>query len=86
MFTLFVNSKSIVSWTHNENWFNEIKEHYKRQNNDREVIFKQLHKLRQFNVWKEVNEIDKAVMKDNVRDQVEQERKNKSICISVMQY
>ena len=28
---------------------------------------------------KKVNETDKAVMKNNVRDQVEQERKNKSI-------
>ncbi len=79
MFTLFVNSKSIASWTCDENWFNEIKKHYKWQNNDHVVIFKRLHKLRQFNVWKEVNETDKAVMKDNVRDQVEQKRKNKSM-------
>ncbi len=79
MFTLFVNSKSITSWNHDENWFNEIKEHYKRQNNDRVIIFKRLHKLRQFNVWKEVNEINKAAMKDNVKDEIEQERKNKDI-------
>ncbi len=79
MFTLFVNSKSITSRNRGENWFNEIKEHYKRQNNDHVIIFKLLHKLRQFNVWKEVNEIDKTVMKDNVRDQVEQERKNNDI-------
>ncbi len=79
MFTLFVNSKSITSRNRDENWFNEIKEHYKRQNNDRVIIFKRLHKLRQFNVWKEVNEIDKAAMKDNVRDEIEQERKNKDI-------
>ncbi len=79
MFTLFINSKFIASWTHDENWFDEIKEHYKRQNNDRVIIFKRLYKLRQFNVWKEVNETDKAVMKDNVRDQVEQECKNKSM-------
>ncbi len=79
MFILFVNSKSIASQNRGENWFNEIKEHYKRQNNDRVVIFKWLHKLRQFNVWKEVNEIDKAAMKDNVRDEIEQERKNKNI-------
>ncbi len=79
MFTLFVNSKSITSRNRDENWFNEIKEHYKRQNNDRVIIFKRLHKLKQFNVWKEVNEIDKAAMKDNVRDEIEQERKNKDI-------
>ncbi len=79
MFTLFVNSKIIASWNCGENWFNEIKEHYKRQNNDRMIIFKWLHKLRQFNVWKEVNEIDKAAMKDNVKDEVEQEWKNKDI-------
>ncbi len=79
MFTLFVNSKSITSRNRGENEFNEIKEHYKRQNNDHVIIFKWLHKLRQFNVWKEVNEIDKAVMKDNVKDQVEQERKNNDI-------
>ncbi len=79
MFTLFVNSKSIASWNRDENWFNEIKEHYKRQNNDHVIIFKWLHKLRQFNVLKEVNEIDKAAMKDNVRDEIEQKRKNKDI-------
>ncbi len=79
MFTLFVNSKSITSWNHDENWFNEIKEHYKQQNNDCVIIFKQLHKLRQFNVWQEVNKIDKAAMKDNVRDKIKQERKNKDI-------
>ncbi len=79
MFILFVNSKSIASRNRGENWFDKIKEHYKRQNNDRIVIFKWLHKLRQFNVWKEVNEIDKAAMKDNVRDEIEQERKNKDI-------
>ncbi len=79
MFTLFVNSKSIVSWNLDENWFNEIKEHYKRQNNNCVVIFKWLHKLRQFNIWKKVNEIDKAVMKDNVRDEIKQEQKNKDI-------
>ncbi len=79
MFTLFVNSKFITSWNHDENWFNEIKEYYKRQNNNCVVIFKWLYKLRQFNVWKEVNEINKAVMKDNVRHQVKQERKNKKI-------
>ncbi len=79
MFTLFVNSKSITSQNRDENWFNEIKEHYKWQNNNRVIIFKWLHKLRQFNVWKKVNEIDKAAMKDNVRDKIEQERKNKDI-------
>jgi len=79
MFILFVNSKSIASWNRDENWFNEIKEYYKRQNNDRVIIFKWLHKLRQFNVWKEVNEINKAAMKDNVRDEIEQEWKNKDI-------
>ncbi len=79
MFTLFINSKSITSRNRGENWFNEIKEHYKRQNNDRVIIFKRLHKLRQFNVWKKVNEIDKAAMKDNVRDEIEQEWKNKDI-------
>ncbi len=79
MFTLFVNSKSIASRNRGENWFNEINEHYKRQNNDHVIIFKWLHKLRQFNVLKEVNEIDKAAMKDNVRDEIEQERKNKDI-------
>jgi len=79
MFTLFVNSKSIASRNRGENWFNEVKEHYKRQNNDHVIIFKRLHKLRQFNVWKEVNEIDKAAMKNNVRDEIEQERKNKDI-------
>ncbi len=79
MFTLFVNSKSITSWNRDENWFNEIKEHYKRQNNDCVIIFKQLHKLKQFNVWKEVNEINKAAMKDNVKDEIEQKRKNKDI-------
>ncbi len=79
MFTLFVNSKSITSQNRDENWFNEIKEHYKWQNNNRVIIFKWLHKLRQFNVWKEVNEIDKAAMKDNVIDKIEQERKNKDI-------
>ncbi len=79
MFILFVNSKFIASQNRGENWFNEIKEHYKRQNDHRVVIFKRLHKLRQFNVWKEVNEIDKAAMKDNVRDEIEQERKNKDI-------
>ena len=79
MFTLFVNSKFITSRNRDENWFNEIKEHYKRQNNDCVIIFKQLHKLKQFNVWKEVNEINKAAMKDNVRDEIEQERKNKDI-------
>ncbi len=72
MSTLFVNSKFIASQNHDENWFNEIKEHYKRQNNNCVIIFKQLHKLRQFNVWKEVNEIDKAAMKDNVKDEIEQ--------------
>ena len=79
MFTLFINSKSIASQNRGENWFNEVKEHYKRQNNDCVIIFKRLHKLRQFNVWKEANKIDKAAMKDNVRDEVEQERKNKDI-------
>ncbi len=79
MFILFVNSKSIASQNRGKNWFDEIKEHYKRQNNHHVVIFKRLHKLRQFNVWKEVNEIDKAAMKDNVRDEIEQERKNKDI-------
>ncbi len=79
MFTLFVNSKSITSRNRDENWFDEIKEHYKRQNNDRVVIFKWLHKLRQFNIWKEVNKIDKAAIKDNVRDEIEQEWKNKDI-------
>ncbi len=79
MFTLFVNSKSITSQNRDENWFNEIKEHYKWQNNNRVIIFKWLHKLRQFNVWKKVNEIDKAAMKNNVRDKIEQERKNKDI-------
>ncbi len=79
MFILFVNSKSIASWNRDENWFNEIKEYYKRQNNDRVIIFKWLHKLRQFNVWKEANEINKAAMKDNVRDEIEQEWKNKDI-------
>ncbi len=79
MFTLFINSKSITSWNHGENWFNEIKEHYKRHNNNHVALFKWLHKLKLFNVWKEVNEIDKAAMKDNVRDEIEQERKNKDI-------
>ncbi len=79
MFTLFVNSKFITSRNRDENWFNEIKEHYKRQNNDCVIIFKQLHKLKQFNVWKEVNEINKAAMKDNVKDKIEQEWKNKDI-------
>ncbi len=79
MFTLFINSKSITSWNRGKNWFNEIKEHYKQQNNDRVIIFKQLHKLRQFNVWKEANEINKAAMKDNVKDEIEQEQKNKDI-------
>ena len=79
MFTLFVNSKSITSQNRDENWFNEIKEHYKWQNNNRVIIFKWLHKLKQFNVWKEANEIDKAAMKDNVRDEIKQERKNKDI-------
>ncbi len=79
MFILFVNSKSITSQNRDENWFNEIKKHYKWQNNNCVIIFKQLHKLRQFNVWKEVNEIDKAVMKDNVRNEIEQKQKNKNI-------
>ncbi len=79
MFILFVNSKSIASWNRDENWFNEIKEYYKWQNNDRVIIFKWLHKLRQFNVWKEANEINKAAMKDNVKDEIEQEWKNKDI-------
>ncbi len=68
MFILFVNSKFITSWIRDENWFNEIKEYYKWQNNDHVIIFKWLYKLRQFNVWKEVNETDKAIMKDNVKD------------------
>ncbi len=79
MLILFVNSKFIASWNHDENWFNEIKKHYKQQNNDHVIIFKWLHKLRQFNVWKEVNEINKTAMKDNVKDEIEQERKNKDI-------
>ncbi len=79
MFILFINSKFITSWNHDENWFNEIKEYYKRQNNNYVIIFKWLHKLRQFNVWKKVNEINKAAMKDNVRDEIKQERKNKDI-------
>ena len=79
MFTLFVNSKSIASRNRGENWFNEIKEHYKRQNNDCVALFKRLHKLKLINVWKEANEIDKATIKDNVRDEIEQERKNKDI-------
>ncbi len=79
MFILFVNSKFIVSWNHDENWFNEIKEYYKWQNNDHVTLFKWLYKLKLINIWKEVNEIDKAAMKDNVRDEIEQERKNKDI-------
>ncbi len=79
MFILFINSKFITSWNHDENWFNEIKEYYKRQNNNYVIKFKWLHKLRQFNVWKKVNEINKAAMKDNVRDEIKQERKNKDI-------
>ncbi len=79
MFTLFINSKFITSRNRDENWFNEIKKHYKRQNNDHVALFKRLHKLKLFNVWKEANEIDKAVMKDNVRDKIEQEWKNKDI-------
>ena len=79
MFILFINSKFIASWNHDENWFNEIKEYYKRQNNNYVIIFKWLHKLRQFNIWKEVNEINKAAMKDNVRDEIKQEQKNKDI-------
>ncbi len=46
MFTLFVNLKFITSQKCDENWFNEIKEYYKQQNNDCIVIFKWLHKLR----------------------------------------
>ncbi len=72
-------SMLISNRNRDENWFNEIKKHYKRQNNDHVVIFKWLHKLRQFNVWKEVNEINKAVMKDNVRNEIKQEWKNKDI-------
>ncbi len=79
MFILFINSKFIASWNRDKNWFNEIKKHYKHQNNDYVIIFKWLHKLRQFNVWKEVNEIDKTVMKDNVKDEIKQEWKNKDI-------
>ncbi len=79
MFILFVNSKFIVSWNHDENWFNEIKEYYKWQNNNHVTLFKWLYKLKLINIWKEVNEIDKAAMKDNVRDEIEQERKNKDI-------
>ncbi len=79
MFILFVYSKFIASWNCDKNWFDEIKKHYKRQNNDHVIIFKWLHKLRQFNVWQEVNEINKAVMKDNVKDEIEQKWKNKDI-------
>ncbi len=79
MFTLFVNSKFIISWNYDENWFNEIKEYYKQQNNNHIIIFKWLYKLKQFNVWKEVNEINKAMMKNNVRDEIKQEWKNKDI-------
>ncbi len=79
MFILFVNSKFIVSWNHDENWFNEIKEYYKWQNNNHVTLFKWLYKLKLINIWKKVNEIDKAAMKDNIRDEIEQERKNKNI-------
>ncbi len=79
MFTLFINSKSITSWNHDENWFNEIKEHYKWQNNNHVALFKWLHKLKLFNIWKEVNKINKAAIKDNVKDEIKQERKNKDI-------
>ncbi len=79
MFTLFVNLKSITSQNHDENWFNEIKKHYKRQNNDHVALFKQLYKLKLINIWKEVNEINKAVMKDNVRNKIKEECKNKKI-------
>ncbi len=30
-------------------------------------------------IWKEVNEINKAAMKDNVRDEIKQKQKNKDI-------
>ncbi len=40
MFILFVNSKFIASWNYDENWFNEIKEYYKQQNNDYVIMFK----------------------------------------------
>ncbi len=79
MFILFMNSKFITSQNHDENWFNEIKEHYKQQNNDHITLFKWLHKLKLFNIWKEVNEINKATIKDNVKDEIKQERKNKDI-------
>ena len=79
MFTLFVNSKSIASRNRSENWINEIKELYKRQNVDHVAMFKRLQKFKLSNVWIEATEINRTAMKKNIRDEIEQQRKNKKI-------
>ncbi len=73
MSTLFVNFKFIASWNWNENWFKKIKKHYKRQNNDHIIMFKRLQKLKLFNVWIKVNEINKTEMKKNLKEQMKKE-------------
>ncbi len=73
MFTLFVNFKFIASWNWNKNWFKKIKKHYKRQNNDHIIMCKRLQKLKLFNVWIKVNEINKTEMKKNLKEQMKKE-------------
>lgn len=79
MSSLSTNPKTVASRTRGKNWSEEAKLHYKRQSADRVALSKRLSKLKQSNVWIEVSDSDREAMKENVRDEVERERKEKGL-------